>query len=174
MHDAFVVRRGERVRHRRADRERPIDGQAAIRNELGQRLPFDQLHRQEVDAVDLVDGVDNRVTTQLINASDGAHLWSERFDREMTEVFVVQDEIAAAIAGALKVKLAGQSAARSHDPNLAAYEAFLKGKHHYYQFSPEHFTSAERDFTQAIQWDPHWAEPHAALGDLYFAMGFYG
>jgi tetratricopeptide (TPR) repeat protein len=73
------------------------------------------------------------------------------------------------------VTLTGQSAvARSHDPNLAAYDAFLKGKHHYYQFSPAYFTSAEQDFTQAIQLDPHWAEPHAALGDLYFAMGFYG
>jgi len=116
-----------------------------------------------------------RVTTQLIDASDGAHMWSERFDRELTEVFAVQDEIAAAIAGALKVTLAGQSAAaRSHDPTLAAYDAFLTGKHHYYQFSPEHFTSAEEDFRHAIQLDPHWAEPHAALGDLYFAMGFYG
>jgi TolB-like protein/cytochrome c-type biogenesis protein CcmH/NrfG len=116
-----------------------------------------------------------RVATQLINASDGAHLWSERFDRELTEVFAVQDEIAAAIAGALKVKLTGQpAAARSHDPNLAAYDAFLKGKHYYYQFSPAHFTSAEQDFVHAIQLDPQWAEPHAALGDLYFAMGFYG
>ncbi|MBA2259709.1 MAG: hypothetical protein H0W18_12510, partial [Acidobacteria bacterium] len=116
-----------------------------------------------------------RVATQLINASDGAHLWSERFDREMTEVFALQDEIAAAIAGALKVKLTGQSAtARSYDPNLAAYEAFLKGRHHYYQFSPEHFTSAEQDFMHAIQLDPQWAEPHAALADLYFALAFYG
>jgi adenylate cyclase len=116
-----------------------------------------------------------RVSTQLINASDGAHLWSERFDRELTEVFAVQDEIAAAIASALKVTLTGQSvSARSHDPNLAAYDAFLRGKHHYYRFSPAHFTSAEQDFTQAIQLDPQWAEPHAALGDLYFAMGFYG
>jgi len=111
----------------------------------------------------------------LINAADSAHLWSERFDRELTEVFAVQDEIAAAIAGALKVKLTGPSgAARSHDPSLAAYDAFLKGKHHYYQFSPEHFTSAEQDFAHAIRLDPQWAEPHAALGDLYFAMGFYG
>ena len=58
MHDAFVVRRCERVRQRRADRERSIDGQATIWNELGQRRPFDQFHRQKVDALDLVDGID--------------------------------------------------------------------------------------------------------------------
>jgi len=75
-----------------------------------------------------------RVTAQLINAVDGDHFWSERFDREMTEVFAVQDEIAAAIASALKVTLTGKPAEARHEPNVAAYEAFLKGRHHYYQF----------------------------------------
>ena len=116
-----------------------------------------------------------RITAQLIDAADGGHLWAERFDREMTEVFAVQDEIAAAIASALKVTLTGQpSPARPYQPNLAAYEAFLKGRHHYYKFSPEAFTRAEQEFTDAIALDPQWAEPHAALGDVYFALGFYG
>lgn len=115
-----------------------------------------------------------RVTAQLI-AADGDHIWAERFDREMTEVFAVQDEIAAAIASTLKVTLTGQpSPARPYEPNLAAYEAFLKGRHHYYKFSPEAFTRAEQEFTRAIALDPQWAEPHAALGDVYFALGFYG
>ena len=73
-----------------------------------------------------------RVTAQLIHAADGTHLWSQRYDREMTDVFAVQDEIAAAIAGALQVKLTGKPAtARPHEPNLPAYEAFLKGRHQY-------------------------------------------
>ena len=114
-----------------------------------------------------------RITAQLIDAADGGHLWAERFDREMTEVFAVQDEIAAAIASALKVTLTGQpSPARPYQPNLAAYEAFLKGRHHYYKFSPEAFTRAEQEFTHAIALDPQWAEPHAALGDVYFASDF--
>jgi TolB-like protein len=116
-----------------------------------------------------------RVTAQLIDAADGDHLWAERFDREMTEVFAVQDEISEAIASALKITLTGQpSSARPYEPNLAAYEAFLKGRHHYYKFSPEAFTRAEHEFTHAIALDPQWAEPHAALGDVYFALGFYG
>ena len=121
------------------------------------------------------DGSRLRVTAQLIDAAEGDHLWTERFDREMTEVFAVQDEIAAAIASALKVKLTAQpSPAREYEPKLAAYDAFLKGRHHYYKFSPEAFTCAEQEFTRAIALDPQWAEPHAALGDVYFAFGFYG
>jgi TolB-like protein/Tfp pilus assembly protein PilF len=115
-----------------------------------------------------------RVTAQLIDAAGGDHLWSERFDREMTEVFGLQDDIASAIANALKVTLTGAGAGeRAHEPNVAAYEAFLKGRHHYYQFSPEAFARAEEQFTRAAALDPVWAEPHAALGDLYFALGFY-
>ena len=71
-----------------------------------------------------------RVTAQLINAADGYHLWSQRYDRDLEDVFAVQDEIAAAIAGALQVKLSVQAAAlRSYTPRLPAYEAFLKARH---------------------------------------------
>jgi TolB-like protein len=66
-----------------------------------------------------------RVTAQLIDAEDGYHLWSERYDREMADIFAMQDEIAEAIARALEVKLVGTPAARrAHQPNLEAYEAF--------------------------------------------------
>ena len=79
------------------------------------------------------------------------------------------------LPSALKGTLTGQLvAARSYEPNVAGYEAFLQGRHHYYQFSPEHFSSAEQHFMQAIELDAQWAEPHAALADLYFALAFYG
>ena len=73
VHDAFVMRRCERIRQRRADRERPIDGQAIMWNELGQRLPVDELHRRKVNAVDLVDGVD-RDDMRMIQRRYGARL----------------------------------------------------------------------------------------------------
>ena len=112
------------------------------------------------------------MTAQLINAADGYHLWSERYDRELTDVFAVQDEIAAAIAGALQVKLTGKPAtARPHEPNLPAYEAFLKGRHQIYKHSPEAFARAEEYFKQAIALDPQWADPHSALGVQYFCLG---
>jgi serine/threonine-protein kinase len=67
-----------------------------------------------------------RVTAQLINAADGYHLWSERYDRELEDVFAVQDEIATAIANALQMTLAGGSIGRrGYTPNLPCYEAYL-------------------------------------------------
>ena len=66
-----------------------------------------------------------RVTAQLINAEDGYHLWSERYDRELTDVFAIQDDIAQAIAGALQLKLISNPA--RHTPAFPAYEALLKG-----------------------------------------------
>ena len=113
-----------------------------------------------------------RVTAQLIHAADGTHLWSQRYDSEMTDVFAVQDEIAAAIVGALKVKLTDKPAmARPHKPNLPAYEAFLKGMQQYYKTSPEGFARAEAYFQQAIALDPQWADPHSYLGRLYYILG---
>ena len=69
------------------------------------------------------------MTAQLINAEDGYHLWSERYDRELTDVFAVQDEISAAIADALQVTLSAKRERSPHMPNLAAYEAYLRGLH---------------------------------------------
>lgn len=115
-----------------------------------------------------------RVTAQLINAADGYHLWSERFDRELTDVFEVQDEIATSIATALKVKLTDEASARSHQPNLPAYDAFLKGRHEYYRFNPEAFVHAEAYLKRAASLDPEWADPYSALSDLYFTLAFYG
>jgi eukaryotic-like serine/threonine-protein kinase len=116
-----------------------------------------------------------RVTAQLIHAADGTHLWSQRYDRELTDVFAVQDEIAAAISGALQVKLTGKAAAsRRHEPNLAAYEAFLKGRHQVHKGSPEVFARAEEYFKQAIALDPQWADSYAHLGALHFSLATFG
>jgi serine/threonine-protein kinase len=116
-----------------------------------------------------------RVTAQLIHAADGTHLWSQRYDRELTDVFAVQDEIAAAIAAALQVKLTGKAiTARPYEPNLSAYEAFLRGRHLYYKGGPEAFARAEEYCKQAIALDPEWADPHSYLGRQYLALGFYG
>ena len=116
-----------------------------------------------------------RVTAQLIHAADGTHLWSQRYDREMTDVFAVQDEIAQAIAGTLQIKLTLKPAtARAFEPNLPAYEAFLRGRHQSYKLSAEAHARAEEYFKQAIALDPLWAAPHAYLGRLYFTLGFYG
>ena len=105
-----------------------------------------------------------RVTAQLINAADGYHLWSQRYDRDLEDIFAVQDEIATAIAGALQVKL---SIHRSHIPKLPAYEAYLKGRHHSAKFAPESWARSKEYFEQAIALDPEYALPHCGLA-LYF------
>lgn len=73
-----------------------------------------------------------RVTAQLIHATDGTHRWSHKYDRDVVDVFAVQDEIATSIAAALKTKMTAQSAdGRAHEPKLHAYEAFLKARHYW-------------------------------------------
>jgi serine/threonine-protein kinase len=116
-----------------------------------------------------------RVTAQLINAEDGYHLWSERYDREMADVFAMQDEIAAAIAKALEVKLVGTHAARrAHQPNLEAYEVFLRGRHELLKIAPESAARARQLFEQAIALDPGFSEPHSELGYSYLLQGLMG
>ena len=117
-----------------------------------------------------------RVTAQLIHAADGTHLWSQRYDRELTDVFALQDEMAAAIVGTLRVKLTEHpAAARPREPSLRAYEAFLKGKYNlhglFLKTAEEQGPRAEEHFKQAIALDPQWADPHSVLGQQYLTLG---
>jgi hypothetical protein len=116
-----------------------------------------------------------RVTAQLIAAADGAHVWSERFDRPITDVFAVQDEISTAIATALRHKLRGSVAtSRSYTPRIDAYEIFLKGRAHLVHFTPEAWNRARAHFEQAIARDSSYAEPHAELALGHFISGMHG
>ena len=98
-----------------------------------------------------------RITAQLINAADGFHLWSERYDRELTDIFAVQDEISASIAAVLKVKLAaGPESGARHVPKVAAYEAFLKARHfEWTNHSPESLEKSRECYEQAAALDPN-------------------
>ena len=116
-----------------------------------------------------------RVTAQLINAADGYHLWSQRYDRDLEDVFAVQDEIATAIAGALQVKLSVQPAAlRSYRPNLPAYEAFLKARHQSLKFTSESLARSREYLEQAIALDPGFALPHCDLAWYFRNLGLLG
>jgi serine/threonine-protein kinase len=112
-----------------------------------------------------------RVSAQLIDARGGHHVWSERYDREVTEVFAVQDEIAAAIAGALRLKLADEPPAlRQRQPTIPAYEAWLKGRHYARKVTPEAMARSKEYFEQAIALDPQFGEAHADLGGYYLNL----
>src|SRR5262249_6685168 len=86
------------------------------------------------------------VTTKLNSAADGSHVWSERYDRNLTDVFAVQDEIAGEIAGALQVTLSGPPAARRHTPPLSSYEEYLKGIYHTQRWTPDSMARAREHF----------------------------
>ena len=88
----------------------------------------------------------------------------------MTDVFAIQDEIASAIAEALKVRLAvRQPAPRRHTPSLPAYEAFLKGRHYWSKLTGESLNKSREYYQQAIALDPEFALAHAFLGEHHFA-----
>jgi serine/threonine-protein kinase len=106
-----------------------------------------------------------RVTAQLVNAEDGYHLWSERYDREMADIFAMQDEIAQAIAGALQVRLSVRADARARTtPKLPAYEALLKARHYHRKMTPDGLANSRRCFEEAIALDPGFAQAHSELG----------
>jgi serine/threonine-protein kinase len=111
-----------------------------------------------------------RVTAQLITAADGSHLWSERYDREMADVFAVQDEISAAISEALQVKLSPAHAAAKprYTPKLPAYEALLKAKYFHWKVTAESMEQAKVFYEQAIALDPQYALAHAVYADYLY------
>jgi serine/threonine-protein kinase len=116
-----------------------------------------------------------RVTAQLITASDGTQRWSGRYDRELADIFAIQDDIAQVIATALRVITLSARGGdnRQHIPNLAAYEALLKGRHNALRLHgrDEKF---KMYFEQAMGLDPDYAEPHASLGLAYFLSVMIG
>ncbi len=110
-----------------------------------------------------------RITAQLIRASDSSHVWSETYDREMTDVFKVQDEIAAAVVSQLKVTLLGAAPkARVTDPK--AYALFLQARDISRQYNPKAFAEAIGLCKQALAIDPSYAPAWDLLGNIYFGQ----
>ena len=118
-----------------------------------------------------------RITAQLVDVANGYHLWSERYDRDMDDVFAIQDEIARAIVDKLKVKLTGDGEAPlvkrpTHD--LEAYQLYLQGRHAWLsRRDAEGLRRAIECFEQAIARDPAYAIAQAGLADAYCSMGLY-
>ena len=117
-----------------------------------------------------------RITAQLINVADGYHLWSERYDREMDDVFAIQDEIASTIADRLKVTLSGEADEPLVKPptaNLEAYQLYLKGRYLWNKRTPQGLEEAIDYFRRAIERDAGYALAYAGLADVYLLMGSY-
>ena len=114
-----------------------------------------------------------RVTTQLINASDGYHLWSESYDRELEDVFEIQEEIAASVAAALKLTLVASSSQDYGTDNVEAYEYYLKGLYFFHRWGPTNVRYGVEMFAKAVAADPGYALAWAALADSYAMICMY-
>jgi len=118
-----------------------------------------------------------RVTAQLINASDGYHLWSDTYDREMDDIFAIQDEVAHEVANALQVALLGgddKPLVERPTDNLEAYEAYLRGNQAMHRRGYEGFAAAEKDYRRAIELDPGFAGAYAALANVEASRALWG
>jgi len=146
-------------------------GKEADVREIGARLNVEHILEGSVRRA----GSRIRVTAQLVKASDGYHLWSQRFDREMTDVFAIQDEISQAIVEKLRVRLAGdRPLVKRYTENPAAYDLCLKARYHLLKMTREGREAGRRYCEQAIALDPNYALAYVMLAESYFWSAFWG
>jgi serine/threonine-protein kinase len=129
-----------------------------------------------------------RISVQLIGVADGNNLWSERFDREMIDVFEIQDEISQAIVAKLKVRLVSSPSGpvgsersdvaappvKRYTDNLEAYNLYLRGRFELYKMTREGLDTSKQLFEQAIHLDPDYALAHDGLAYCWYSEGFLG
>jgi eukaryotic-like serine/threonine-protein kinase len=122
-----------------------------------------------------------RIVAQLIDAATNRHLWAETYDRELIDIFAIQSDVALRIAVALQAELSPDERASLKDhaaagpsQNPEAYEAYLKGRFHWYQHTPENLEIALRYFELALQKDPDYALAHGAIADTWGGRTFLG
>jgi serine/threonine protein kinase/Flp pilus assembly protein TadD len=118
-----------------------------------------------------------RIGVQLTDVASGYQVWSQRYDRELTDIFAVQDEISASIVEALKLTLTvhpGRSAdAADRENNVEAYQFYLKGRFYWNKKTPEALAKAREFFEKALEEDPDYAPAYAGLADYHAVMAVY-
>lgn len=123
------------------------------------------------------EGSQLRVTVQLINGADGYHVWSERYDREMKDVFAIQDEITLSIVNKLRLTLLGtekEAIVKRHTEDVEAYNLYLKGRYFWNRRTETGFLKSLEYYRQAIERDPDYALAYAGIADSYDLLGWYG
>jgi serine/threonine protein kinase/tetratricopeptide (TPR) repeat protein len=117
-----------------------------------------------------------RVTVQLVDVDNGFQLWSDRYDREMDDIFAIQDEISKHVVDALKVTLGTEAKEEMKRPtaSVEAYQLYLKGLHNWYKRERGSLQKAADFFEQAVSVDPDYAPAHAGLVASYCSLAFYG
>jgi TolB-like protein/Tfp pilus assembly protein PilF len=140
------------------------DEPKAIGEKLGVSTLLEGTVRKQDDRV--------RIVAELVNAADGIALWTRTFDRELKDIFAVQEEIARAVAESLKVTLLGSdSAQRSAPKNVEAHNAYLQGHFHFQRRNLEDYRKAVGYFDQAIRLDPNYALAYAERSEAWTYIG---
>jgi serine/threonine protein kinase/Tfp pilus assembly protein PilF len=114
-----------------------------------------------------------RITTQLIKAADGFHLWSQSYDTEMNDIFKVQDEISTSVAEALKVTLLNVRP-KKHEPKPEAYNAYLQGRYYIDHVTKENLEKGKQYYEQAVQIDPDYSRAWTGLASYYLNVASRG
>jgi len=152
-----------------------LKGQGLDLQQIGERLNVQAVVEGSVRRI----GNRLRITAQVINVSDGYHLWAEKFDRQADDVFAIQDEIAKAIADALEVTLTTSTSrplVKRATENLEAYNLYLRGRYLMNQLTADiqsSFMQAIASFDQAVALDPSFAGAWAGLSECYSTLGYY-
>jgi len=116
-----------------------------------------------------------RLTAQLINVEDGYHIWSKDYDREVTDVFQIQDEVASNIAGALVESFDGlETKPAARTDSLAASQAYRTGRLHWWRRTPAELQKAIEMFAEALEHDAQFAPAYAAMADSWLLLSLYG
>lgn len=118
-----------------------------------------------------------RITAQLIDAETGKHIWGERYDRELDDIFAVQDEVTRAIVATIAAQLGktvSENAARKTTTSFKSYEYLLQANRHYYRFNPDDNIAAAGLYQKAIERDPQFSRAYAGLANTYATDYFLG
>jgi serine/threonine protein kinase/Tfp pilus assembly protein PilF len=141
--------------------------------EIGKKLNISHLLEGSVRKA----GEKLRITAQLINVSDGFHLWSHKYDRKIEDIFAVQDDITESIVSELKVELLDSERdviKQAHITNKEAYEYYLRGRYYLAnEKSSEGMGKAKSNFLKAIELEPEYSEAYSGLSDVYFDLGMH-
>jgi tetratricopeptide (TPR) repeat protein len=117
-----------------------------------------------------------RVTTQLVEASTDRHIWAQSYERDLGDVLALQDDLARAVAAEVKIKLSPAERTRlvnARPVNPEAYDAYLKGRHEWNEWTEEHLQKSVEDFEQAVRKDPGYAPAWAGLSDAYSLLALF-
>jgi TolB-like protein len=160
----FVIARNSSF----AYKGKPLDSKQ-IAQELGVRYLLEGSVRKSGQRI--------RISAQLVDAVSSNHLWAERYDLELTEVFAIQDEIAERVAGAIEpelLKREGAQAAARHTGNMTAWDLVRRGTWHFHQVTRENHLKARDLFRQACELDPELPEAHIWLARVSAGIVPYG